>query len=190
MSITTQEVSKIGRMQRLVREDVVAHDWRFIIFRFCGRLLPDNAFLRLRRKFLKMGGIKVGAASVFMDIPVISGGPQATSKLSFGNDCFVNIECVFDLAETITVENNVYMGHRVMLITSKHDISDPSQRGGMLSGEPIIVHAGAWIGAGAIVLPGVTIGHGAVVAAGSVVSKDVAPNIVVGGVPAKHIKDL
>lgn len=190
MSTTTQEINKIVRIQKAVQEDVFAHNWRFIIFRFCGRLLPVNAFLRLRRKLLKVGGIEIGSSSVFMDVPVISGGRNATSNLVFGNDCFVNVECVFDLAAKITVGDNVYMGHRVMLITSKHDISDPKQRGGLLSGDPITIEPGAWLGAGAIILPGVRVSRGAVVAAGSVVSKDVPPNVVVGGVPAKHIKDL
>jgi acetyltransferase-like isoleucine patch superfamily enzyme len=48
----------------------------------------------------------------------------------------------------------------------------------------------AWIGAGATILPGVTVGENAVVAAGAVVTKDVAPNTIVGGNPAKFIKNI
>jgi len=54
-------------------------------------------------------------------------------------------------------------------------------------GADIVVGDGAWIGASAILLPGIRIGAGAVVAAGAVVSKDVAPGVIVGGVPAKEI---
>ena len=180
----------IKRASNVIREDVLAHNWRLIFCVFLGKWLPKNAFLRLRRYLLKLGGVEVGNVSVFMDIPVFSGGKDSIAAFSIGNDCFVNVECVFDLSSEIKIGNNVYFGHRVMLITSNHDFSSAAQRGGQLTGDAIIIEDGAWIGAGTIVLPGVTIGSGAVVAAGSVVSKNVSPNIIVGGVPAKQIREL
>lgn len=56
--------------------------------------------------------------------------------------------------------------------------------------QPILIKRNAWIGAGATILPGVTIGENSVVAAGAVVSKDVPDNVVVGGVPAKILKEI
>jgi acetyltransferase-like isoleucine patch superfamily enzyme len=56
--------------------------------------------------------------------------------------------------------------------------------------KPILIKRKAWIGVGATILPGVTVGENAVVAAGAVVSKDVPDNTIVGGVPAKVIKQL
>ena len=56
--------------------------------------------------------------------------------------------------------------------------------------KPVHIGRNAWIGVGAIILPGVTIGENAVVAAGAVVTKDVAPNAIVGGNPAKFIKNI
>ncbi len=192
MDTTTPQTTPntFQKMRTVAHEDVFSHNWRYLIFRSIGRLFPSNAFLRLRRKLLQMGGININARTVFMDIPQISGGPRAVSRLTFGEDCFINIESIFDLSATIDVGNKVYMGHRVMLITSKHNIDNPEQRGGQLSGEPIVIEDGAWLGAGAIILPGITIGEGAVVAAGAVVSRDVPPHVVVGGVPAVIIKEL
>lgn len=192
MDTTTQQAipTKFQKIRTVAHEDVFSHNWRYLIFRSIGRLFPSNAFLRLRRKLLQMGGMNINARTVFMDIPQISGGPSAVSKLSFGEDCFINIESIFDLAAPIYIGNKVYMGHRVMLITSQHNIDNPDQRGGQLSGDPIVIEDGAWIGAGAIVLPGVTVGAGAVIAAGAVVTKDVPPDVVVGGVPATLIKEL
>lgn len=56
--------------------------------------------------------------------------------------------------------------------------------------EQVIINDDVWIGAGAIIVPGVTIGKGSVIAAGAVVTKDVAPYTLVGGVPAKEIKKI
>ncbi|MDE5634180.1 MAG: transferase [Muribaculaceae bacterium] len=55
---------------------------------------------------------------------------------------------------------------------------------------PVVIRRNAWIGAGAIILPGVTVGENAIVAAGAVVTKDVADNTVVAGIPAKYIRDI
>ena len=62
-------------------------------------------------------------------------------------------------------------------------------RGNLLPGK-ITVGENVWIGANATILAGVTIGDGAIIAAGAVVTKDVQPNTIVGGVPAKYLKDV
>ena len=192
MDTTTEtvQVKTIDRIWVVANEDIFSHDWRFMFFRRISRILPLNTFLRFRRRLLQWGGLSIDNGTVFMDTPIITGDKNAVSRLSVGSDCFINIECIFDLCNSITIENSVYLGHRVMLITSQHDISDPNQRGGMLSSDQILIKDGAWIGAGATILPGVTVGKGAVIAAGAVVTKDVPQHTVVGGVPAMPIKEL
>jgi maltose O-acetyltransferase len=73
----------------------------------------------------------------------------------------------------------------VTFITAKHQIGEATQRAGAMRGASIVVGDGAWVGANATILPGVSVGRGAVVAAGAVVSRDVPPNVIVAGVPAK-----
>jgi len=73
-----------------------------------------------------------------------------------------------------------------MLISSP-DFRRINQQGHTL--KPIVIHDDVWIGGGAIILAGITIGQGAVVAAGAVVTKNVEPYTIVGGVPAKRIKE-
>lgn len=190
---TTSERKKtsiFSRTQAAIQEDILAHNWRLIFCVMLAKFLPKNTFLRLRRRLLKFGGVTINERTVFMDIPEFSGGPKSIESLTFGSNCFINIGCLFDLSSEIQIEDNVYFGHRVMLITSKHDFSRSAQRGGMLTGDSIKIEHGAWIGAGSTVLPGVTVGQGSVIAAGSVVSKNVLPNTIVGGVPAKLIREL
>ena len=112
-------------------------------------------------------------------------------KLTTPSSCrwervFINMGCKFQDQGGITIDEGALIGHNVVLATINHDL-DPAKRQSM-SYAPIHIGKNVWIGANATVLAGVTIGDGAVVAAGAVVTKDVAPNTVVGGVPARVIK--
>ena len=99
----------------------------------------------------------------------------------------LNVRCVFELNETVTIGERVSIGHEVLFLTTSHLIGGREQRAGKLVSGRITVGDGAWIGARSIVLPGVHIGAGAVVAAGAVVQQDVPVNSLVGGAPARPI---
>ncbi len=105
-----------------------------------------------------------------------------------GKNVFVNFDCVFLDLGGITIEDNVFIAPKVSLLSEGHPTSSEDRHS--LIPKAIHIKKNAWIGAGATILPGVTIGENAVVAAGAVVSKDVAQNTVVGGVPAKFIKNI
>ncbi len=105
-----------------------------------------------------------------------------------GKSVFINFDCVFLDLGGITIEDNVFIGPKVSLLSEGHPISREDRHS--LIPKAIHIKKNAWVGAGASILQGVTIGENAVVAAGAVVSKDVAPNTVVGGVPAKFIKNI
>ena len=105
-----------------------------------------------------------------------------------GKNVFINFDCVFLDLGGITIEDGVLIAPKVSLLTEGHSIS-PSERHGLVP-KSIHIKKNAWIGANATILQGVTIGENSVVAAGSVVSKDVPDNVVVGGTPAKIIKKI
>ena len=139
----------------------------------------------LRRKLLRLLGAQLGPGTV-----IRGGGYFYGGKLTTGARCQINRGCYFDFTGSITFGNDVVVGHGVTFITAEHQIENAARRAGPVSGRPIVVQDGAWIGANSTVLPGVTIGRGAVVGAGSMVTKDISPNVVVVGVPAKVIRDL
>jgi acetyltransferase-like isoleucine patch superfamily enzyme len=108
--------------------------------------------------------------------------------IKIGKNVFINFDCVFLDLGGITIEDNVFIAPKVSLLSEGHPISSEDRHS--LIPKSIHIKKNAWVGAGATILPGVTIGENSVVAAGAVVSKDVAPNTVVGGVPAKFIKNI
>jgi acetyltransferase-like isoleucine patch superfamily enzyme len=77
-----------------------------------------------------------------------------------------------------------------MLLSVDHQIGPSWRRAGWSEHAEITIEDGAWIGSGAVVLPGVSVGTGSVIAAGAVVAADVAPQTLVGGVPARVVKSF
>lgn len=111
-----------------------------------------------------------------------------------GNHVFLGGGCVLDRAKPhlITIEDYVSLAGNVMILTH----SNPTEPLREILGDegtkiaPVHIKRGAWVSVNCVVLPGVTIGENAIVAAGAVVTKDVAPETIVGGVPAKFIKKI
>lgn len=88
----------------------------------------------------------------------------------------------------ITIGEGTLVGPKTVIATLNHHMN-PEKRANLIP-KPVKIGAKVWIGANVTILPGVNIGDGAIIAAGAVVNKDVAPNTVVGGVPAKFIKNI
>ena len=108
----------------------------------------------------------------------------ANVKIGKNVSIMYNLLCMS--AGGITIEDGALIAANCSLISNNHDFKDRQ----ILTCKPILIKKNAWIGAGSTILPGVTIGENAIVGAGSVVTKDVAPNTLVAGVPAKFIKNI
>jgi acetyltransferase-like isoleucine patch superfamily enzyme len=145
---------------------------------------------RLRAAVLRLAGFAIGPGTVFWGTPIFTGGRDIYRNLRIGGGCWINAGCFFDLGATITIGDRVAMGQQVMIMTNGHLLAGPGRRAGALLARPVAVGNGAWISTRATILPGVTIGEGAVVAAGAVVTRDVAAHTLVGGVPARLIREL
>lgn len=106
----------------------------------------------------------------------------------FSRDCFVNFGCTFLALGGITIEDGAFIGPHCVLATEYHP-EDLARRHSLLT-KPIVIGRNAWLGADVKVLAGVTIGENAIVAAGSVVTRDVPPDVVVAGSPARIIRPI
>ena len=151
---------------------------------------PLGAGGRLRTRLYRLAGLTIGPGTLLAG-PVqfgMSGDPRR--NLTVGGRCFLNSPLFIDTAGAVTLGDRVSVGHHVVIVTASHAVGSPLFRAGDVQALPVRVEDGAWIAAGVTLLPGVTVGAGAVVAAGAVVTKDVLPNTLVGGVPARLIREL
>ncbi|GAB3432624.1 sugar O-acetyltransferase [Actinophytocola sediminis] len=111
-------------------------------------------------------------------------------QLAIGPRTFVNWGGIFADVAKITIGADVQIGPNVQLLTPTHPLDPETRRAKWEAGEPITIGDNVWLGGGVIVCPGVTIGENTVVGAGSVVPKDLPPNVVAVGNPARIIKQL
>ncbi len=109
-------------------------------------------------------------------------------NITVGKRVFINEGCCFQDQGGIEIGDDCLIGQQVVIATLNHDLN-PARRKDMFP-KPVKIGKNVWVGAHATILPGVTIGDCAVIAAGAVVTKDVAPNTVVAGVPARKVKDI
>jgi acetyltransferase-like isoleucine patch superfamily enzyme len=111
---------------------------------------------------------------------------RAAHNVVIGDNTSIGHDVVLDGRLGLTIGNSVNFSSGVWVWTEQHDLNDPDFRA---VGGPVKIDDFVWLGGRVIVLPNVHIGEGAVVASGAVVTKDVEPYTVVGGIPAKKIKD-
>lgn len=180
----------LDRIKQNVNQELSGLNGRWLLARLLLSPFPDFVGSRLRAEVLRALGFNIGRGVCFWGLPTLIGGGKLHQKLSIGHKSLFSVHCFFDLAATITIEDQVVLGPQVMLITGAHKIGEPDYRLGALQPKPINIGKGAWLGARCTILPGVVIGEGSVIAAGALVTKNVAPHTLVGGVPAKPIRSL
>ena len=107
-------------------------------------------------------------------------------NIAVGENVFINACCHFQDQGGVTIGDGCQIGHNVVFATLNHGLAPEERRHTFPA--PIVLGKNVWVGSNATLLQGVTVGDNAVIAAGAVVTKDEAANTVVGGVPAKFIK--
>lgn len=140
-------------------------------------------------------GIEIGENTFVMhhaELHVYNFRDLPHAGIKIGKNCLISEFNVLRGQGGITIGDNVYTAPLVQMAAINHVCADPNVpiiRQG-ITAQGIVVEDDAWIGAGAIILDGVRVGKGAVVAAGAVVTQDVPPHTIVGGVPAKVLKAI
>jgi acetyltransferase-like isoleucine patch superfamily enzyme len=170
-------------------KDETAFDPRKVAIHALSRLLPQFRFCRTRTALLRGIGLRIAPEAAVLG-PIHLTGSGDVALLRIGERSYISGPLHVDLGAEVAIGRGVRLGHDVMLLTFDHDIGPTEYRCGRLVAAPIRIGDGVWIGSRAVVLPGVLIGDGAIVAAGAVVTRDVVPNSLVAGVPARFVRAL
>jgi maltose O-acetyltransferase len=107
-----------------------------------------------------------------------------------GDYVFLNYMCTILDGADVRIGSHVMIGPAVQVYTAEHPLQSAPRIQGWEVAKPIVIEDNVWVGGGAILLPGVTIGRNAVIGAGAVVSRDVPPNMVAVGNPARVVKEI
>lgn len=154
----------------------------FIFEYFLNNAVPCVASWKVRRFILRRLGIGIGEGT-FISKDVYFMTPRL---FRIGKHSCINRGCLLDARGGLIIGDSVSISHKVSIVTGGHDVDSPSFAAKYL---PVEIGDYAWLGIGCTILQGVKIGKGAVVCAGAVVTSDVEPFSVVGGVPARKIKE-
>ena len=158
--------------------------WEWINFklRIVG-YIPSHYF---RRFCYRLCGVKIGKGSAIHMNAVFYYPPN----IFIGKDTIIGERAVLDGRDKLIIGNHVDIASEVMIYNSEHNVNAENFAGvKSVVKSPVTIEDYVFIGPRAIILPGVTVKKGAVIAAGAVVTKDVEPFTIVGGVPARYIKE-
>jgi maltose O-acetyltransferase len=164
---------------------VLKYCWFIFIMRLTS-ILPDLKLVMRLRGFL----LKPCFQDCGRNFQICSGTMIIySSKVSIGNDVYIAYNCWIQGYGGVTLEDEVMLGPSTIIASNNHTFKNGSYRFGEGIAKPIMLKRGSWTGGHVVIAAGVTVGEGAACAAGAVVTRDVPDRVVVGGVPAKVIRE-
>lgn len=177
---------------KLFKEVGIKRIIKFFIYNFLQIFYTFLFLPPLRTIFLTLLGANINSEAILMGVKFFNWHINGPQGLTIGKDCFIGDETLIDLYDEVILEDQVTLAQRVLVLThvnvgySNH----PLQKFFPKTSSRVVFNKGAAVGAGSTILPGVTIGKKSFVAAGSVVTRNVPPGVLVGGVPARIIRKI
>ena len=183
--MTTRERMQSGKLYFCTDEEIAKEQLE------CLEILYDYNHTRpsesqKREQILKNLLAEIGE-NCYIETPLHANWGKYTH---FGNNVYANFNLTLVDDTDIFVGDNVMFGPNVIIATAGHPVDPPLREKVAQFNIPVRIGKNVWIGAGAIVLPGVTIGDHSVIGAGSVVTKDIPPNVVAVGNPCRVLREI
>lgn len=170
--------TRIDVTRQTPEELALAAEHARLLFRFNNTMPGTSEYGELMRAIFPT----MGEGSI-VSTPLTAVRPH---MVRIGRNVVVMPGCLMMSAGGITIDDGAMIAANVQLISNNHDLYERQ----VITCKPVHIGKNAWIGAGATILPGVTVGDNAVVGAASVVTRDVAPDTIVAGNPARFIKRI
>jgi len=165
--------------------DIAASVMTTIKYRYLRRCVGKNSIIRRNTRITNCRNVSIGNNCILQDNVYIRAG--AKGKVVFGKGCMVNSFTRFFGHGGIIIGDESQFGPGVTITTTEHDYTK-SELPEIF--KQVTIGKRVWMGSNVTILPGITIGDNSVIGAGSVVTKDIPPNSVAVGVPAKVIKEI
>jgi acetyltransferase-like isoleucine patch superfamily enzyme len=161
--------------------------WRFGAFGFRSRLVAPDLLTNPRR-------VRIGPrVSIWKGARIEALGRSRDARIEIGDGTSIQMYFHCGAAESVKIGRDVLIAGRVYISDHDHVFDDweqPARHAKGLVTKPVVIEDGVWLGEGCVILKGVTVGSRSVVGANAVVTKDVPPGTVVGGVPAKVMRKI
>jgi acetyltransferase-like isoleucine patch superfamily enzyme len=165
--------------------DIIASAFTTFKFRFLKRCASKGTIIRKKTQIINYANVRIGDNCIFQDFVYIRAG--AHGKVIFRNNCMVNSFCRFFGHGGIEIGAHSQLGPGVTITTTAHDYTTDDLSEVF---KKVTIGKKVWIGANVTILPGVSVGDNTVIGAGSVVTKNLPPDSIAVGVPAKVIKRI
>lgn len=152
-------------------------------------IIKNPAFISLGKNLFGLNNLRVEAWDEYM-------GERFHPELVIGDNVIFNCDCHIGCINKVVIGNNVLMASRIFISDHSHGeinrtaLKLPPVKRSLYSKGPVIIEDNVWIGEGVSILPGVTIGANSIIGANAVVTKSIPSNCVVGGIPAKILKEI
>lgn len=196
-----RETNLIKRLKHLLRCVIEKALWTVLqcrlawAYRLYSIEAVNRALLRCNSAYvgdiLLRFGANVGPGYDLHSPLLIHNAERDYSNLTIGRRCHLGKEVFLDLRDTITIEDEVTISMRAMILTHIDVGHSPLGERDVPTGKsPVVIRHGAYVGAGAIILQGVTVGECAMVGAGAVVTRDIPDYSVAMGVPARVLRPI
>lgn len=150
-------------------------------------LIPETRGFGLKRWMLNRAGAEIAkGVKICSSVKILGAG-----KLIVGENTWIGHEVMINCSSTVNIGSNVDIAPRVFIGTGTHEINiDGGRIAGRGLNKDVSIGDNCWICAGSMILPGITVGKASLVAAGAVVTSNIESGLLVGGIPARIIKQL